>query len=115
MKLKTNSLSENSYILTGDIDIPYDYNALWELHPLIKPKVFVHGAYRETPRFSQSYGHSYTFSGVTNKALPIPEILKPFLDWANETIGKQFKCQFNTLFLNWYPDGNHYIGKHKDD
>lgn len=110
------TLSKNSYIVTGSIAdlIPYNYIQLWELHPIEKGKVLIYGKILDTPRYMQSYGSAYTFSHVKHAALPIPSLLQPFLDWANQQFGNK-NLIYNTLFCNWYEDGSHYIGKHSDD
>jgi alkylated DNA repair dioxygenase AlkB len=63
------------------------------------------------PRWQQAYGRDYHFSGTVNQALPVPEILAPFLVWVGEAID----AQLNGLLLNWYAaEKGHYIGAHRD-
>lgn len=118
-KIIRTNLSKTSYFLQGTIttnDLNYNYNELWDLHPLIKEKVFIHGKFIEMPRYTQSYGSSYTFSKVKHEAVSIPKLLEPFIKWANDIIGPMFNdCVFNTLFVNWYQNGLSYIGSHSDD
>lgn len=38
--------------------------------------------------------------------------LKYFLAWANKSTDLGI---FNQVLINWYKDGNHYIGKHSDN
>jgi alkylated DNA repair dioxygenase AlkB len=48
---------------------------------------------------------------MKHEKLPVPELFLPFFLWASSLgYGK-----FNQMFVNWYKDGNHYIGKHSDD
>ncbi len=54
----------------------------------------------------------YRFSGVDHTSMKIPEILTPFVDYANE-LDVNFK--FNMCFINFYKDGNDYIGFHSDN
>jgi alkylated DNA repair dioxygenase AlkB len=106
------TLSDDSYILQGTLnEIPYDYEKLWNLHPLEKGKVMLYGKIMDTPRFMQSYGKPYTFSHVHHDAVDIPIELQPFIDWANE----KFEYKYNTVFMNWYVDGSHYINAHSDN
>ena len=64
-----------------------------------------------TPRWTQNYGVDYKFTGLTHKALPIPDFLKPYEEWVNSLeYGK-----FNQILVNWYDNGLHYIGKHSDN
>ena len=54
---------------------------------------------------------NYIFSGIEAIAVPLPEILKPYLEWAND----QDYGEFNQCLVNWYHDGSQYIGSHADD
>jgi alkylated DNA repair dioxygenase AlkB len=83
---------------------------LWRLHPPEKGRVFVHGE-KETPRWQQSYGADYWFSGLMHKAAPVPALLQPFVNWTN-ALGYG---AFQQVLVNWYQDGHHYIGAHSDD
>ena len=94
------------------------FDALWNLHPEAKGEVKIFGKMVATPRWQQSYGLPYTFSGVMHAALPVPDAVQPFLDWANaqtEYLAPYGGQRFNMALLNWYQDGNHYIGYHSDD
>ena len=65
----------------------------------------------KTPRWQQAYGADYHYTGRVNKALPVPPLLQPLLDWSRGAVAKEL----NGILLNWY-DGSmgHYIGKHRD-
>ena len=65
----------------------------------------------KTPRWQQTYGRSYNFSGVNHQALDIPEIIVPYLNFVN-SLGYG---EFNQILINWYENGLHYIGPHSDD
>ena len=88
------------------------FAALWETHPTAYHTLRIHGREVETPRWQQSYGKNYEYSGSRNNALPITPELQVFLDWSQRHIDPRL----NGLLLNWY-DGrlNHYIGAHRDD
>lgn len=84
---------------------------LWNLHPLEKGIVNVFGE-KETPRWQQSFGRDYTFSKTEHKALPMTDsYLIKILQWVRLHSG----LPYNGVLLNWYQDGNHYIGPHSDD
>lgn len=85
---------------------------LWNKHPEQFHIVKMHGKEIPTPRWQQAYGKNYRYTGSQNNALPIEDVLQPFLDWSRENID----AQLNGLLLNWY-DGTkgHYIGPHRDD
>jgi len=100
-----------------------ELDELWHLKPVEKGWVVIAGKRIQTPRYSQTYsdeGKGYRFSGITHAALPIPPLIQRYLAYANEEcaalLEKDYKGRkFNMCFLNWYPDGNHYIGYHSDD
>lgn len=89
------------------------FDELWDMHPANKGKVIIYGKEYETPRWQQSYGQSYQFSGTVNKAIEIPDIIQEYIDWSNKYDNESGK--FNMALVNWYKDGNHHIGYHSDD
>lgn len=92
------------------------FNKLYNLHPEDKGIVKIFGKEIEVPRWQQPYGKNYKFSGIEHEALPIPVILKKYLDYANEFNYKDnYDNDFNMMLLNWYENGSHYIGYHSDD
>lgn len=88
------------------------FQELWNAHPDIFHKVKFMGKEVDTPRWQQAYGKNYRYTGSQNNALPIPEILQPYLDWAQQEVDSRL----NGLLLNWYEGKRgHYIGAHRDD
>src|SRR4051812_31026890 len=87
------------------------FEEFWALHPDAYHVIQMHGRPVETPRWQQAYGADYHYTGRTNSALPVPEVLEPFRHWARRAIDDRL----NGLLLNWY-DGElgHYIGPHHD-
>jgi alkylated DNA repair dioxygenase AlkB len=88
-----------------------EFEELWKLRPVDDQYIKIFNKMTKIPRKQQTYGISYCFSGVCFDALPIPDIIKPFLDYANK-IEQGF---FNMALVNWYNDGDDYIGFHSDD
>jgi alkylated DNA repair dioxygenase AlkB len=88
------------------------FEELWNEHPAEKGKVKIFGKIRETPRFQQSYGKSYTFSGMQHTHKPIVDgsFLDRVLQWTSQHSG----MGYNAILVNWYPDGNASIGSHSD-
>jgi len=88
------------------------FTEIWNEHPKEYHKIKMYGKEVSTPRWQQAYGKNYSYTGSKNNALPIPDILKLFLEWSQENVDKRL----NGLLLNWY-DGQqgHYIGAHRDD
>jgi alkylated DNA repair dioxygenase AlkB len=87
------------------------FEALWALHPQHFHEVRMFGRLTPVPRWSQSYGWDYRYSGTLHKAAPIPLSLAPLLAWSQTHIHPSF----NGLLVNWY-DGalGHRIGPHRD-
>ena len=87
------------------------FEELWDLHPAQSNEILIHGRMVAIPRWQQAYGRDYQFSGTVSQALPVPDILAPFLAWVRDVIDPRL----NGLLLNWYDaDRRHYIGAHRD-
>lgn len=92
-------------------DFYIDFDAMWNLHPEDHHQVMTPAGLKPIPRFQTSYLRDYAFSGNVSKApKELPKEFKPLLRWANN----QGYGQFNQLLVNWYTDGNSYIGSHAD-
>ena len=91
---------------------PEQFDAFWALHPDGFHQVRLFGRLVAVPRWSETYGRDYRFSGTVQSALPIPDLLAPLLAWSQAHIDPRF----NGLLVNWY-DGSlgHKIGAHRDD
>tara|TARA_R110002096_G_scaffold238581_8_gene430174 strand:+ start:9279 stop:9884 length:606 start_codon:yes stop_codon:yes gene_type:complete len=87
------------------------FEELWRLHPPEFHDVRMGGRWVKTPRWQQAYNRDYAYSGSTNSALEVPELLFPYWQWALDSVDERL----NGLLVNWY-DGalGHYIGKHRD-
>ncbi len=92
------------------------FEQLWNMHPKEYDDIIMMGKPIKTPRWTQSYGQAYKFSGTYHEALPIPKIIQHYLNYANKTdYSAPFPVSFNMALLNWYENGKHYIGPHSDD
>lgn len=88
-----------------------NFKEIWNLHPEDYHTLVLHGKEVKTPRWQQAYGKNYQYSGSRNNALPIPDLLQPYLTWCQQHIDPRL----NGLLLNWYEGKlNHYIGAHRD-
>jgi alkylated DNA repair dioxygenase AlkB len=86
------------------------FEHLWALRPPELGEVIIMGERLRTPRWQCSYNAGYFFSGLYHPGEPLPEILAPYLRWANGLgLG-----EFNQVWVNWYQNGLHYIAKHRD-
>ena len=88
-----------------------NFDELMAIKPEQRGKVKIMGKDIDVPRYQKTYGKNYTFSGIKHIADPIPDILEKVRLWTNG-LGYGF---FNQVLVNWYDDGNSYIGKHSDD
>lgn len=93
------------------LPVPEDFKRLWQLHPEEFHEIKMPGGLVKTPRWQQAFGRDYHYTGRTNRSMPIPASLEPFLKWSRENVASEL----NGLLLNWY-DGRlgHYIGRHRD-
>lgn len=106
-------LSNNSWYDEGVLptEIDGDFNRLWDAHPKEYGLVKIYGKVIHTPRWQQTYGRAYEFSGINHTPLETPPLFQPFWDWATTTE----YGPFNQMLVNWYQNGHHYIGAHSDD
>lgn len=84
---------------------------LWSLHPKEYQTIAMQGHRVPTPRWQQAFGVDDRNTECTNKALPVPEMIRPHLEWAVSAIDPRL----NGILVNFY-DGKlgHYIGRHRD-
>src|SRR5258708_7776134 len=100
--LEAYQLSESHRFYVGQLpaelvpDAP-GFETLWAMHPLQYHEIKIHGRLVRTPRWQQAYGVDYHYTGRVNKALPVPPLLAPFLEWAQ----RSFDQRLNGLLLNW--------------
>jgi len=92
-----------------------DFEDLWELHPTIRGKIKIMGKEIEVPRWQQSYEKPYWFSGMMHDPLPTPEEFLSFLEEAKHSCYDEMYGSFNEILVNWYENGEDYIGAHSDD
>ena len=111
--------SKNCWLEKGVIPIKLDkdqYHELWKSHPIERNEIFIFNKYHKVPRWQQAYGKNYKFSGNVAKAQPITENLKKYINWANMNEVKNGRSGgLNGILINWYENGDHYIGWHSDD
>ena len=108
------NLNSNSWIYKSSIPIPHNINDLLDLKPAHKDTIKMYGKEIELPRYQQSYGIDYKFSGKNHKAIDPPPELQYYWNYAKGL--SQFDGhKFNQMFVNWYLDGSMYIGPHKDN
>lgn len=91
----------------------------WNLHPTKRHNLKLFGKTVQEKRWSQTWGVSYSYSGSTNVALPIPEssMVERLIRTANELTADVIDSvdkPYNGCLQNWYqPEDT--IGLHSDD
>lgn len=92
------------------------FEEIWRLHPAEHDTIMMFGRAVPTPRFQQAYGESYRFSGNTFIALPVPEPLRACVETLQAVVADAAsgRSYLRGALVNWYADGEHYIGPHSD-
>lgn len=112
-------MDNNCWLEKGKVPIKLNeeqYQNLWNSHPVERNEIFIFNKYHKVPRWQQVYGQNYNFSGNTRIAEPITEQLEKYINWANMNEKNQGRIGgLNGILVNWYQDGEHYIGWHSDD
>jgi alkylated DNA repair dioxygenase AlkB len=109
----------------GDVKIMENYYNKSEadeiythLHKQIKPTehyIKINNKEIKLPRLQCSFGDdgmSYKYSGASQKSLEWSE--SGICNDIREKIEKEFNTKFNYVLVNYYRDGNNYIGAHSD-
>lgn len=88
------------------------FETLWRDRPEEHGTVVLYGRAVEVPRWQKSYGRDYKFSGMNHEAGRIEnDYLKRVHQWTREHSGRAYE----QILVNWYQNGQHYIGAHSDD
>jgi alkylated DNA repair dioxygenase AlkB len=88
------------------------FNRIWQLHPTELGKGKMFGKPITFQRYTQTYGQDYYYRGTNHQSQPITDpYLQTLLDW----VGQHSKLPYKGILINWYQDGNHYIGDHSDN
>jgi alkylated DNA repair dioxygenase AlkB len=92
-----------------------EFKLIWENKPTFRHEICMFGKMIKVPRIQVLYGTgSYKFSGSVLKAedVEIPEYLQNCIEYV-----KKLEPDFvwNGALVNFYEDGDNYIGPHCDD
>ena len=93
------------------------FEALWNLKPTEREPLLIFGKLIQTPRYVRQYLRDYKFSNIVHKGYsldsnnPAENYILELLKYVNYISGKTY----NGILVNWYTDGNEYIGYHSDD
>ncbi len=89
---------------------------MWAYHPEERGKVKVFGKTLTSPRWFQSYGRPYYFSGIPHQAESTPTLIHRYIDWVQSLSYEHTDTGGYTQCLaNWYQNGHDNIGAHADD
>lgn len=88
------------------------FQSLMDLRPSTRGKIVIFGKEIDVPRWQQSFGEDYWFSGMNHKA---EKITSPYLQKLLEFVQKNSGKNYRQILVNWYMDGKEYIGAHSDD
>jgi alkylated DNA repair dioxygenase AlkB len=106
-------LKNDSWIKIEEYTEEINFEELWKLHPENPTQIKIYGKLTDTPRLTTSYLNSYKYSGQeSKKAEKFPGILQKIKKYVDEELGFG---EFDQVLVNWYRDGNDYIGTHSDD
>lgn len=108
-------ISNNSWYIYDKLSIDLqlnidEINCFYNSKPNKKHKIFIYGKSIEQPRYTQTYGKDYIYSNTIVKSFPFTAFLSKYLAFANN-LGNNF----NMALVNWYENGNNYIGWHSDN
>ena len=79
------------------------FEALWARKPVESQYCRMFGKTIEVPRNYAIYGTNYKFAGQLNGSDDVPDELREYLAFGN------------SILVNWYENGDKYIGYHSDD
>lgn len=79
------------------------FERVWEMKPSEAQYCKMFGKTIEVPRNYAIYGVNYKFAGQENGSIEVPDELKDYLAFGN------------SILVNWYDNGDKYIGYHSDD
>lgn len=105
-------LSEKSYILMGLIPFEVNFEEIYKLKPLKKDFIKTFGKTVELPRYHRGFINDYKLPGdmITIQGDILSKDLQRLFDYAN-SLGVAL---FNQSLVNFYDNGESYIGFHRD-
>jgi alkylated DNA repair dioxygenase AlkB len=115
-KARIIELSERSHLVIEHSAVKItksEFAELVRLKPEQKGHIVLFGKRTEIPRYQRLFGDaSYSFSGIEVPPEPLEnEFLRKVLDFVNS----RESHHYSGILVNWYPNGDHYIGAHSDD
>lgn len=91
-----------------------EYNELESLSPDAYQEYKIGNKSYKLNRKQKSYGFDYNFSGTVSKQNEyIPNIISKYIDYMNSI--DESDNVYNMALVNWYKNGDDYIGYHSDE
>ncbi len=91
------------------------FKKLWNSHPDTFEKIKIINKWIPVPRYQRSYLRDYRFSGSIHRGYDPPKCFTPYFKWATKESNQNRYGLSNQYVVNWYENGNNYIGAHSDD
>ena len=88
------------------------FDRIWQLHPTDLGKGKMFGKPITFQRYIQTYGQDYFYRGTNHQSQSITD---PYLQTLVNWVGQHSNLPYKGILINWYQDGNHYIGDHSDN
>lgn len=88
------------------------FDELWNLHPEKRSTIIMRGKEIEVPRWQESYGKDYYYSGKLHIG---HEISHSYFKNLLQFVQSHSKKNYQQILVNWYSNGDNYIGHHSDD
>ena len=96
-----------------------EYQEIWNVRPQNRPKGKMFGKEITFPRWHTTYGQTYKFNGMDEEAQDITThpYFKKIMKWVRGHSGILYgkRQAYRQLLVNWYGNGDDYIGPHSDD
>jgi alkylated DNA repair dioxygenase AlkB len=122
MNLEKLELSENSFILLGELpdNVIVNTTCIYKnLKPITRDEYTTLGKKNIVPRFQKAFLNDYNYPGINIKgSIELPEELYNIFNFANnlpkELLGIDKNENFNQVLINFYDNGTQYIAPHAD-
>ena len=94
-----------------------EYQELWSMRPQKRAHGKIFGKEIDFPRWHATFGQTYKFKGMEEDAIEITHpYLKKIMKWVrgHSEILYGERQNYRQLLVNWYGNGDDYIGAHTD-
>ncbi len=93
-----------------------NFESLWEMRPSQRRSIYIGGREVLLPRLIENFGIDYKFSGRMFPGQQTSADLKSIIEKIEPLVLSQAgTTMLNNCLVNWYQDGEQYIGPHSDN